>query len=118
LAKDDGVFELDDGPALGLGPNVHPGLFSALEEMAKVLEMTVHTDPHPRYSGTDAFGLQIARAGIPTGLVSIPLRYMHTMVETATTADVERAGRLLGEFVARLDASFLDEISTAMMEKE
>jgi endoglucanase len=116
-ATDQRTFELDGGPTLGLGPNVHPGIFLGLKEAAKALEMKVHTDPHSRYSGTDAYGLQIAREGIPTGLVSIPLRYMHTMVETIALADVKRAGRLLGEFIARLDEDFLDKIAKEMMEE-
>jgi len=116
-AKDAGTHELDEGPAIGLGPNVHPGVFKRLQAAADALEMEVHMDPHSRASGTDAFGLQIAREGIPTGLISIPLRYMHTMVETLATADVERAGRLLGEFVARLNDSFLEEIAKELMEE-
>lgn len=115
-AKEAETFELDDGPTLGLGPNVHPGVLAQLQETASALEMKVHTEPHPRASGTDAYGLQIAREGIPTGLVSIPLRYMHTMVETVALADVERSGRLLGEFAARLDDSFLEKITREMME--
>ena len=117
-AKDWRTHQLDEGPAIGLGPNVHPGMFQRLQDAADALEMDVHTDPHSRASGTDAFGLQIAREGIPTGLVSIPLRYMHTMVETVATADVERAGRLLGEFVARLDATFIEDIAKELMEKD
>lgn len=117
-AKDGTVFELSAGPTLGLGPNVHPGVYKALEEAAQALEMKVHVDPHTRASGTDAFGLQIARAGIPTGLVSIPLRYMHTMVETIALKDVRRSGRLLGEFAARLDAEFLDNLARDMMEAD
>jgi tetrahedral aminopeptidase len=117
-AKDGTVFELNDGPTLGLGPNVHPGVYQALKEAATALEMRVHVDPHTRASGTDAFGLQIARAGIPTGLVSIPLRYMHTMVETVALKDVRRSGRLLGEFAARLDADFLDTLARDMMEAD
>lgn len=117
-AKDGTVFELNDGPTLGLGPNVHPGVYQALKDAATALEMKVHVDPHTRASGTDAFGLQIARAGIPTGLVSIPLRYMHTMVETVALKDVRRSGRLLGEFAARLDADFLDTLARDMMEAD
>lgn len=117
-AKDGTVFELGDGPTLGLGPNVHPGVYNALQEAARALEMKVHVDPHTRASGTDAFGLQIARAGIPTGLVSIPLRYMHTMVETVALKDVKRSGRLLGEFAARLDADFLNTLARDMMEAD
>ena len=110
------VFELDDGPSLGIGPNVHPGIFKKLKDAADALEMKVHTDPHSRYSGTDAYGLQIAREGIPTGLVGIPLRYMHTMVETVAIPDVKRSGRLLAEFVATLDADFLEQLAAEMME--
>jgi tetrahedral aminopeptidase len=110
------AFELNDGPVIGLGPNVHPGMFAALKDAAAALEMKVSTDPHATQSGTDAFGLQIAREGIPTGLVSIPLRYMHTMVESVALSDVERTGRLLGEFIARLDSDFMDRLTAAMME--
>lgn len=113
--RDANTFDLGSGPVLDLGPNVHPGMFSALQEAAKALELKVNTGTHSRYSGTDAFALQVAREGIPTGLVGIPLRYMHTMVESIDTADVERSGRLLGEFVARLDNKFLHKLTEEMM---
>lgn len=113
--KDGELFELDGGPTLGLGPNVHPVVLQKLQNAADALEMTVHVEPHTSGSGTDAYGLQVARSGIPTGLISIPLRYMHTMVETVALADIERAGRLLGEFIARLDASFPEEVHKVMM---
>ena len=117
-AKDNGqTFELDDGPALGIGPNIHPGVFARLEKAAEELEMTVHNDPVPRMSGTDAIGLQVARAGVPTGLIGIPLRYMHTMVETVALKDIDRAGRLLGEFIARLNSETLTELTAAMMDE-
>ncbi len=117
-AKDDGLtFELDGGPALGLGPNIHPGVFARLQQVAKDLELTVYTDPLPRNSGTDAIGLQVARAGVPTGLISIPLRYMHTMVETVALKDIERVGRLLGEFIAQLDGEVLEKMAAEMMDE-
>jgi endoglucanase len=59
----------------------------------------------------------VARAGIPTGLIGIPLRNMHTMVEVVDMADVERSGRLMAEFIARLDEQFLDKLAKGMMEK-
>lgn len=115
-ASNDSTFELDEGPVIDLGPNVHPGMYKALMDAAEALEMKVNTSTHARFSGTDAYGLQIARQGIPTGLVSIPLRYMHTMVETVTTADVERVGRLLAEVVVRLDDKFLEKLAAGLME--
>ncbi len=115
--SDTNTFELDSGPMLDLGPNVHTGVYKALKKTADSLEMSISTGTHSRASGTDAFGVQIARSGIPTGLVSIPLRYMHTMVESLSLKDIERCGRLLGEFIANLDDGFLDKLAAEMMEK-
>ncbi len=115
-ASDAGTFELGGGPVLEIGPNVHPGMYSALGEAADALEMTTDTAIHTGASGTDAYGLQIARAGIPTGLVGIPLRYMHTMVESIDLKDVERSGRLLAEFIANLDDEFMDKLVADMMD--
>jgi endoglucanase len=108
-------FELGGGPVLGLGANLHPGVTKALKDAAAALEMSVSMEPHTSYSGTDADALQTARAGIPTGLVQLPLRYMHTMVETIDLADIERVGRLLAEFIARLDAGFLDTLREELL---
>ncbi len=117
-AKDEETFKLDEGPTIGLGPNFHPGINAALNDAAGRIEMNVHTEPNWYAGGTDAYGLQVARQGIPTGLVSIPLRNMHTMVETLATRDVKRTSRLLAEFVAGLNEGFLDEIALKMMGKE
>jgi endoglucanase len=113
--SDSDVAELGAGPVLGIGANVHSSLYGALRDAAKALEMTVSTEPHAAGSGTDAYAIQVAREGIPTGLVSIPLRYMHTMVETADTQDIERVGRLLAEMIARLDDDFLPQLREALM---
>jgi endoglucanase len=115
-ASDALTYGLGSGPTIGFGPNVHPGMFKGLKDAAGALEMKVQDEPHSRGSGTDAYGLQIAREGIPTGLVGIPLRYMHTVVETVDLKDVERSGRLLGEFVTRLDENFIEELAKAITE--
>ncbi len=117
-ANGENIFELGSGPILDIGPNVHPGMVKALHDAAGALEMSVSVGTHQRGSGTDAYGLQVARAGIPTGLISIPLRYMHTMVETVHLADVERSGRLMGEFAARLDDQFLQKLTDGMMDDD
>jgi tetrahedral aminopeptidase len=117
-ASDTGTFELNSGPSLDLGPNVHSGMYKALKKTADSIEMSVSTGTHSRASGTDAFALQVARSGIPTGLISIPLRYMHTMVESVALKDVERSGRLMAEFIAQLDDEFLDKLAAGMMEED
>jgi endoglucanase len=78
--------------------------------------MKYHIEPHQRFSGTDVQGLQMAREGIPTGLVGIPLRYMHTNVESLALADLERVGRLLAEFISRLDGETMTELVSEMID--
>jgi endoglucanase len=56
-----------------------------------------------RYSGTDADAIQVSRAGVPTGLVSVPVRYMHSPVELAAVEDIEAAARLIAAFAQRLE---------------
>jgi endoglucanase len=64
----------------------------------------------PAQSGTDAWAIQVALQGIPTALFSLPIRNMHSAVETIDLADIERTGRLLAHFIASLDADFLKTI--------
>ena len=107
---DEYTYELGKGPTIGCGPNFHPKLQDALVEAAEKMEMSYHLEPAARPGGTDAYAIQVSREGIPAGLISIPLRNMHTPVETVSIKDVERAGRLLAAFIARLDGDFLDSL--------
>jgi len=100
------TIEMDKGPAIGFGPNIHPKVHEGLVEAAKALEIPHQIEPIPGRSGTDAWAMQVTREGIPTGLISIPLRYMHTPVETLVIRDIERTGRLLAAFISRLDEAF------------
>lgn len=95
--------ELDKGPAIAVGPNIHPKLFDALVETARQNDMPYQVEPNPGPTGTDAWAIQVSRSGVPTALVSIPLRYMHNPVETISLGDVRRIGRLLALTIARLD---------------
>ncbi len=110
-APDEYTYELGEGPTIGCGPNFHPKLQEALVETAKALEMSYHIEPAARPGGTDAYALQIAREGIPTALISIPERNMHTPVETVSVKDIERTGRLLAAFVAGLDDDFVRRLA-------
>jgi putative aminopeptidase FrvX len=105
------TYALGKGPALGWGPNIHPYLFKAFKELAEQLEIPYQTEVMPRLSGTDAITLQITAQGIPTLVLSIPLRYMHTPVEMVAIQDIRRAGRLVAEFISRLGPDFMDKIS-------
>ena len=96
------TLEMGKGPAIGFGPNIHPKLHQTLVEAARELEIPYQVEPIPGGSGTDAWAIQVTREGIPTALLSIPLRYMHTSVETLSLKDVERTGRLMAGFIGRL----------------
>ncbi len=105
-ANDVQTYELNKGPTINVGPNMHPQMVQGLRSAAKRLELEARLEPLPGHSGTDGWAIQVAREGIPTGLVSIPLRSMHTPVETVACADIERTGRLLAEFIRGLDEDF------------
>jgi endoglucanase len=105
------TVEMDKGPAIGWGPNLHPGVVKRLREAADALEIPYVTEPLPGASGTDAWAVQVTREGIPTGLLSIPIRYMHSTVETVVLADIDRTARLLAAFISRLDAAFLSTLA-------
>lgn len=115
FAKSPGVngwesHPLGGGPALGIGGHVHPFLLNRLKDIAGKLEIPFALEPMPRHSGTEADAVQLTAAGIPTAIVSIPIRYMHAPVEVAALTDIQRAARLLAEFAARLDADFLQTV--------
>ena len=115
LAKGPGVngwetFPMGKGVGLCIGPNMHPFLHARLKEVAERTEIPWFLDVSPAHSGTDAYAMQVTAEGIPTALVEFPIRYMHTPVESVSLKDIQRAGRLLAEFIASLEANFLDTI--------
>jgi len=105
------TYPLGKGLTLEWGPNSHSGLYKAFEELAKRLEIPYVMEPTPRLSGTDAYALQVVAEGIPSMVVGIPLRYMHTPVEMVSIKDIARVGRLLAEFVVGLGPDFMDKLS-------
>lgn len=107
---DGGTNDMGGGPAIGVGPNFHPGLYKKIRETADKYEIKIQDDVIPGASGTDAWAIQVALEGVPTALLGVPLRNMHSPVETLDLKDVERAGRLMALFIAGLDADFLAAI--------
>ncbi len=110
-ASDYRTFPLGKGLALGLGPNIHPAMYSELKKLADEIEIPYGIDPMPQHSGTDAYAVQVTAEGIPTGVISIPLRYMHTPVEVISIKDVIRCGHLMAEFIARMTPNFMTKIN-------
>jgi len=104
------TYPMGKGVGLCMGPNMHPFLHTKLTELATKLEIPWFLDVTTSHSGTDAYPMQVTAEGIPTALVEFPLRYMHTPVEMVSVKDIQRAGRLLAEFIASLEADFVDTI--------
>jgi tetrahedral aminopeptidase len=104
------TFPMGKGVGLCMGPNLHPFIHARLKEIAERAEIPWFLDVAPNHSGTDAYAIQVTAEGIPTALVEFPIRYMHTPVESVSLKDIQRAGRLLAEFIASLEPNFMDTI--------
>jgi endoglucanase len=94
-----GKVALGGGPSITHGAANHPNVVARLMDVAKQEGITLQHEAASRYTGTDADGIYHVRDGIPTGLVSLPLRYMHSVVEMADLSDVEQVVQLLAAFV-------------------
>ncbi len=106
-----GAGKLGGGPQLGIGANFHPKMVARLQAVAEYFDIAWQPDIMPARTGTDAWAIQVSRAGVPTALLSIPLRNMHSPVETLDLKDIERCGRLLAHFICALDEEFLEYLS-------
>jgi putative aminopeptidase FrvX len=100
--KEIGRHPFGSGPAIGRGSTLSPKVFELLVETAEAEGIDYSISASGRGTSTDADVLQISRGGIPTGVVSIPLRYMHSPVEMVDLADVEATVKLLAAFGERL----------------
>jgi putative aminopeptidase FrvX len=101
--KEVGSHPLGSGPVIGRGSTLSPKVFELLLETAEDAGIDHTIGATGNRSGTDADAIQISRSGVPTGLVSIPLRYMHSPVELVDLGDVEAAVELIAAFAARLE---------------
>ncbi len=109
--KDHSTFPLGKGPTIGLGANVHPELYKEFVEIAKEIDLPHAIETMPRSSGTDGMAMQITAAGVPTMVIGIPIRYMHTPYELTTLTDIRRTGRLLARFIMSLEADSLTDLT-------
>ncbi len=106
----DTASEIGGGPVISLGPNFHTKLVEQIKETARQGELKFQEDTIPGASGTDAWSIQVAREGIPTALLGIAIRNMHSPIETLDLKDITRTGHLMAQFIAGLDADFLTAI--------
>ena len=90
-----GKIVCGQGPVIARGPNINPEVFERLVAAAEAEGLPYQLEAEPGVTGTDARAIQMARGGIPTGLVSVPLRYMHTPTEVVCLADLDATVKLL-----------------------
>ncbi|MYL55758.1 M20/M25/M40 family metallo-hydrolase [Pontibacillus yanchengensis] len=95
-----GDVRLDHGPVLAKGAPINLKINRLLENAARSLDMNVQYELTPRMTGTDADKMRLTGRGVPVSLVSLPLRYMHSPVETASVQDMEEEIDLLVQMIS------------------
>jgi endoglucanase len=100
--KEEGDVRLGKGPVIYRGPNMNPKVVQLLVEAADANKIPYQLAAAGKATGTDANAIQINRAGVAAGLVSIPNRYMHSPVEMISLEDIDKAADLLARFAETL----------------
>jgi endoglucanase len=98
--KQVGDIRLGQGPVLFRGPNINPHVLDHLKAGAARCGAPYQVRAVPKATGTDANAIQVSRAGVATGLIGIPNRYMHSPVESVHLDDLNHTARTLAEFCA------------------
>ena len=100
---DEGKVVLGGGPTLSRGPSIHEDVFELLYETAEAESIPFAVEVSRGSTSTDADAVYLSRAGVATGVVSVPLRYMHSPIETLDLEDLEHAVQLIVAFARRLE---------------
>lgn len=94
--------EMGKGPMIGVSPVLSRDVTAMLFELAKERSIPYQTEVMGGETGTNADSVSISREGVATGLVSVPLRYMHTAAETVAAEDIESTAQLMAAAVERI----------------
>ena len=101
--KELGRHHFGSGPVISRGSTLDPTVFELLHAAGEAEGIPFTVTASARATGTDADAIHLARAGIPSAVVSIPLRYMHSPVEMVQLDDVENTAKLIAAFARRLE---------------
>jgi putative aminopeptidase FrvX len=102
-ARTQGYCKAGEGPELTVAPAVHNKLLGLVVEAAKEKEIPFQRSASSRYTGTDTDAFAFSNGGVPSVLISLPLRYMHTTVESAHKADIENVTKLIYETLQKIE---------------
>lgn len=108
-SKPDTTAEIDSLCA-SVGPYIQPKLLKRLLDCAKAHNVKVQTEVDPSATSTDADEMQVSRSGVPTVLLSLPLKYMHTSVELIDVGALKEGGRLIAHFLAELKPGWEEDL--------
>ncbi|HZO72676.1 MAG TPA: M42 family metallopeptidase [Ktedonobacteraceae bacterium] len=98
-----GEIKLNGGPVISLGGHINPRIYQLLVQAATEAEFAWQIDPQASRTGTDTDAIQVSRAGVATGLVSIPCRYLHSPSEIASLKDIDQVAEVLARFTLAID---------------
>ena len=98
----DKTFDLGGGPAIGVGPNMTRWMTQRMIDKAREHNIPYQLEVMSGHTGTNGWEMQISREGVATSVLSLPLKYMHTPVETLSLADMEGVAQLLAAFTENL----------------
>jgi endoglucanase len=100
--SDQGELLLGRGPGLSQGPNTNPVVLRLMQTAAEEAGVPIQLQATGSTSPTDARLLPVTRGGVATGVVSVPLRYMHTPSEVMSLSDVESTIKLVAAYCRKL----------------
>ena len=98
----DDAYPCGSGPVVSIGPNLHTKMTRKIIDVANEDNIDIQLEVCGGQTGTDAWEIQVSGKGVPTALISVPVRYMHSNYEVADTTDMEGAARLISAFAAVL----------------
>ncbi|MFI3226908.1 MAG: M42 family peptidase [Clostridia bacterium] len=84
---------------IALGPNLHPKMSRDLIKTCKTYDIPYVIEVEEGHTGTNAWHIQVVRSGVPVSLISFPLKYMHTPIETVKISDIKNAGKLIAKYI-------------------
>ncbi|MEY3051760.1 MAG: hypothetical protein RLY31_1545 [Bacteroidota bacterium] len=101
--KKQGDVKCGDGPSVTFAPAVHQKLLQLILDAARENDIPIQREAASRFTGTDTDAFAYSNGGVPSALISLPLRYMHTTVEMAHKSDVEHVIRLIYESLLKIE---------------
>ena len=104
-SKKQGDIKCGDGPAITYGPAVHYSLLDMIIEASEANDIPLQREAASRSTGTDTDAFAYSNEGVPSALISLPLRYMHTTVESAHKDDIENVIKLIYHTLQLMDGT-------------